>query len=266
MTIRELHGNETGPSCHICGAIMLRAEKGWKCQACGASTEPTEVLEGKVEHAIRPEDEICGFRSTFESAKLGAITGQCVRPKHHVPANEHWYWPDFSATVQQERAVASPRCPKCQSEHVSIHYYVQVAAGLWESRGDCRECHHEELASTFFPSVASPDLEQQRKQREQSIAQLKGACAYASGFPIDANHGYADANADAWRHGWEYCRDFMRDPETPRNKSLEQVAREIVQLDTLQHCNEWTYGQKLQAVLDILQEGFGPNSKPEKPK
>lgn len=58
--IREIHENEPqGPSCHVCGAVMQKAEKGWKCQSCGAVTVPsdppmtTDVLEQKARVKLR---------------------------------------------------------------------------------------------------------------------------------------------------------------------------------------------------------------------
>jgi hypothetical protein len=58
-------------------------------------------------------------------------------------------------------------------------------------------------------------LEAIQKERQRTVAAMKGATCRATGWPKTAPHGYAGDNADAWLHAWKYCDAAMRHETAP---------------------------------------------------
>jgi len=40
--VQPVTWDDEQPSCHVCGAIMTKVGKDWKCLSCGADTAPAE--------------------------------------------------------------------------------------------------------------------------------------------------------------------------------------------------------------------------------
>lgn len=57
-------------------------------------------------------------------------------------------------------------------------------------------------------------------ERQKSLARLKGACAFAHGYSINTEHGYANDNAIAWKQGYEYCQTYLGKEVTPLPKDF----------------------------------------------
>ena len=73
-------------------------------------------------------------------------------------------------------------------------------------QGELYPCKPDIFAATYEQGQIKAKIESRRRE---ALARLKGACARAAGFPITAEHGYADRDALSWASGWEYCNDSL---------------------------------------------------------
>lgn len=91
--------------------------------------------------------------------------------------------------------------------------------------------------SMCAPPVSQPETPaptEAESLRQQKTAAVKGASARGAGLSIDSQHGYADANARAWKWGWEYANDFIRGVPAPapsEEARPDRVSIEIYQQD-----------------------------------